>query len=189
MTQHATIDVITSGLTSLVHKKDHEGTLQIDTHTGYILTPMDERPEWAEGLTLAQIAERHKFYGDRLKDHYTAEMAAPEVFAYEDLSWLGAREYPVDAPYINPETGMEEPFEAFIIDADEEHRQEVLANVLGFTATEETLTEPAGWDFADKTTQERITTVDIDMPNVERTAEELEAFERSQKEDIKAINE
>lgn len=124
----------TSGKTALVHKQDAEGSITIDAHTGQILTPHDERPDWASDLTIAQIAMRDQFYINALGDLYTNDRQVPEVLAFEDIDWLGAREYPVDAPYINPETNAVEDSELFTIDADHDFRQQQVATVLGIEA-------------------------------------------------------
>lgn len=180
-TQAATtnlIDVPTSGRVTLVHKKDHEGVLQIDPLSGWIITPLDERPEWAEGLVSAQTGERHIFYASRLGDKYTEDMKMPEAMAFEDLGWMGLIEHDADHPYINPETGAEEPFELTVLDADHEFRSEIIAQVNGFTSKDDV------WDFGDTEAS-----VDIAYPDQERTAEEVKAFEDSQRDQLKAVNE
>jgi len=99
-----------------VHKSGQPGAIDIDSYTGQVATPADQRPEWADGLALANLAERHKFYTDRLGPQYADEHKAPELLAYEDLEWLG----------VDMETGSEVTYPA-----DTEHRMEVMATVLG----------------------------------------------------------
>lgn len=111
-----------TGKVAMVHKKDCEGALLIDAITGYVLPEQHDRPEWSDGLSLAQFSERHQFYTARLGNElYTAEMKNPELYAYEDLSWLG----------VNTDADSEEAGNEVSIDADSEHRMEVLAAVLG----------------------------------------------------------
>jgi hypothetical protein len=117
-----------SGLTALVHKQDAEGSITIDPITGHIITSADERPEWAEELTVAQIGERHVFYTAALGDLYTEERQMPEVFAFEDLGWLGARELPEGTTL----DGMDHDLLHF--DADHEFRQQQVATVHGLEA-------------------------------------------------------
>lgn len=132
-----TLDTSTMGDTGnhvLVHKQDAEGAITIDRNTGEIVTPLDERPEWAAELTIAQVAQRHLFYVNALGPNYTEDRQSPEILAAEDLDWLGAREYPVDAPYVDPETGLSSDHELFTIDADHEFRQQQVATALGIEA-------------------------------------------------------
>lgn len=105
-----------TGKVALVHKKDHEGMLQIDAFTGAVLPEQHDRPEWADGLALAQLAERHTFYVNRLGPQYADEHKSPELYAFEDLGWLG----------VNMETQDE-----ITIPADDEFRMDVVAQVLG----------------------------------------------------------
>src|SRR5690242_18398184 len=86
----------TSGLRSVVHKSGAEGAIEIDPISGEVLSLHGDKPEWAEGLTVAQVTQRHKFYSQALGDKYTSEMKVPQVLAFEDLDWLGARALPED---------------------------------------------------------------------------------------------
>lgn len=111
-----------TGHTALVHRKDHEGVFQIDANTGRVITTHDDRPEWAYDLALAQLAERTLFYRSRLgEEAFTADMQRPEVFAFEDLGWLCE-----NTDQNSPEAGNE-----YVIEADAEHRMDVLASALG----------------------------------------------------------
>lgn len=111
-----------TGKQAMVHKKDAEGILLIDAVTGFVLPEQHDRPEWSDGLSLAQFSERHAFYTSRLgNDLYSAEMRVPELYAYEDLSWLG----------VITDVDSEEAGNETVIEADYEHRAEVLASVLG----------------------------------------------------------
>lgn len=114
--------------TAIVHKEGEEGTLLIDRYTGRIVTPLIERPDWAEGLHTALVRERDAFYqgngkqpgeagfvGNRLGKAYTDEMRNPAAYVFQDLGWLGQ-----DAEQ-----------EECTIDADNDYRMEVIATVLG----------------------------------------------------------
>lgn len=146
--------------TILVHKKDAEGALIINALTGHIQQPLDERPEWSEGLTLALLSERHGYYTKRLGSGYTGSMQSPETIAYEDLGWIG-----VDAEG--------EPVE---LDADAEHRMGVIAEVLGITRTDNLSDTGALGTF--------VAEVEIAMDR-ERTPQEVAAFEHAQQEGFK----
>lgn len=141
----------TPARTVLVHRKDEEGALIIDAHTGKITQPADEVPAWANGLAVALLAERHGFYTQRLGTGYTDAMKTPDLLAYEDLGWLA--------------TG--EDGEAVEIEADDEHRREVLAEVLGIDRS------------ADAFDTKSLGEVEIAMDR-NRTPEEMAAFEHSQ---------
>ncbi|WP_269929987.1 hypothetical protein [Aminobacter sp. HY435] len=104
-----------TGKVAFVHKKDAEGMLQIDAFTGQVVPGQHDRPEWADGLVLAQLAARHIFYASRLGEKYADAHKSPEVFAYEDLDWLG----------LDMETGDE-----ITLEADSEFRMEVMSTVL-----------------------------------------------------------
>ena len=162
-----------TGHHALVHKADAEGAITIDRFTGQIVTPLDERPEWAEELAVAQVAERHIFYTDRLGSLYTQDRQNPEIYAFEDLAWLGAREYPVDAPYVNPETGETSDHEVLHFEADHEFRQQQLATVLGVEAEVDQHGNETGSIVG------AMAEAVISDDNL-RTPEELEAIEKEQ---------
>ena len=93
-----------------VHRKDAEGTLMLERGTGIIVTPIMERPEWAEGLAIALLDEHREWYLKR-----TGKYEEPVVFRFMDLGWVGMTE----------DEGSAEIF------ADPEVRQERLAHMLG----------------------------------------------------------
>lgn len=122
-----------SGKVAVVHKADHEGIIEIDPFTGHVLTLLSERPEWAEELTVAQVAERHGFYSQALGSAYTDELKVPEAFAFEDLGWLGARPLPEDhdadtAAHQDPNY---DGFEHYEVEADQEFRSNFIAELQG----------------------------------------------------------
>lgn len=94
----------------VVHKAEAEGALVIDRMTGMILSPIADRPDWSEGYACAILSEHRQFYTSRLGTY-----AEPELFAADDLGWIA----------VNHEGDEME------IDADAEHRMEVLAARLG----------------------------------------------------------
>lgn len=167
-----------SGKTALVHKHGSEGSLTIDPATGYIITPHDERPDWAEDLTIAQMAERHAFYTNRLADHYTADHQQPEVYAFEDLSWLGARELPET---ITNEDGTTTDQELFTVDADEQFRMEQIATVLGVEAEVD--------EHGNETGEIAGALASIEMAaDDSRSAEEVAELEKQQATGFRAVN-
>lgn len=117
-----------SGHVTGVHKKDGEAVLLIDSYTGQILPESKHGPDgipgWATdlGVVMAMLGERALWYAKRVNGQMPEELKAPEVMAFEDLTWLS----------LNPSDGDETT-----IDADDEFRMEVLAQVLGINRSEE----------------------------------------------------
>lgn len=105
----------TTGKTILVHKEGEEGSIQVDARTGKIVTGVDDRPGWADGLVVALLAERHGFYSQRLGPKYASDHADPSAIVFQDLGWIG-----VDAEGEECE-----------LEADSDYRMEVVASVLG----------------------------------------------------------
>jgi hypothetical protein len=145
-----------------VHKQGEEGMLAIDAYTGQVILS-DDTPEWAKdlGLVMAQLTERHVFYGKRLGDKYAQEHQSPEIMAYEDLGWLCL----VD-------NGTANPHEA-IVQADDEFRMNVVAEVLGINrdADDQANAEPLGEDASGWTMEQ--------YSNQTRSQAELDALEAS----------
>jgi hypothetical protein len=114
-----------SGKKIAVHKKDMEGVLEIDALTGQVLPEQHDRPEWADGLVLAQLTERHSYYLYRLGPAYPEELKAPDLLAFEDLAWLGAETATTDANIDSEDAGVYE------LEADAEFRLDTIARILG----------------------------------------------------------
>lgn len=174
----------TSGLTTLVHKQGSEGVIHIDPMSGLIITPQEERPDWAEELSVANTPARMMFYTDRLgADHpkMTNAFKVPELLAYEDLDWSCLKPYGEDAVTGEPiellnADGTSDPFEAYTIEADHEHREQVLAVALGYKLLDETDLSPEVYDFLEQ--DGSVTSVTLDLNREEdRTPEELKALE------------
>jgi hypothetical protein len=109
----------TTGKSILVHKQDSDGTISLDYLTGQVTTPNDERPEWAEGLATALLAERTGYYAKRLGSAYPPELATADAMAFEDLGWIGHK---VD----DGGEGIE-----YELSASEEYRMDCLAKFIG----------------------------------------------------------
>lgn len=109
----------------IVHKAGEEGTMEVDALTGAILTQVDQRPEWAEGLAAALLQERHTFYELRFGKQSTqyAEVAKADAIEYADLGWIGVNE---DGDEVE-------------IEASAEYRSEVVAKALGIDTIEGSL--------------------------------------------------
>lgn len=140
--------------TVIVHKDGDEGTLQINARTGKIVTPNDQQPAWAEGLTVALVQERVTFYEKRLGAESTAFktlMGQTEAIEFSDLGWLG-----VDAQQQELE-----------ITADPSYRSEVIAKALGI--------DTESGDMTGKALAER----EVSRENRGRTQSEIEALEDS----------
>lgn len=141
-----------------VHKADHEGVLLINAYTGVIQQPLDERPEWSDGLSTALLAERHGFYTQRLGAQYADEHKLPEAFNYADLGWIG----------------LDSEGEPVELDADPEYRMEVLGEVLGLDRENGAFT---------KTT---LAEVELAMDR-ERTEGEVAAFEGAKEQGFDSV--
>jgi hypothetical protein len=141
-----------------VHKQDCEGVLYINAVTGLVQQPIEERPEWADGLACALTAERHGWYSSRLGAQYAAEHRHPEAYAYEDLGWLA----------------INEEGEEFEIEADSEHRMEIIATVAGLDREEGTFTGA------------NLTEVELSLDRT-REAGEVAALEKAQEEGFEAV--
>ncbi len=156
-----------------VHKKDHEGILEIDAMTGQVLPGQHDRPEWAEGLFIAQLTERHSYYLSRLGTSYPEEMKNPDLMAYEDLAWLGS-----DTKATDEETG--EDGKPFAIEADAEHRLDTVARILGIErdADKVEASDNAGFEL------DSVVEVEIMADNT-RTEAEQKAFIEAQEAGFK----
>lgn len=107
----STSDTFLDGKPVLVHKKGEEGALAIGSLSGRIITPIMERPDWSEGLAVADLAERHEFYTSRLG----REQPLGDLVAFEDLGWVA-----IDA------SG-----DQAILEADTEYRMDIIAEATG----------------------------------------------------------
>lgn len=112
-------DIALTGQSVLVHKSGAEGALAIDSLSGKITTPINERPDWSEGLAVANLAERHAFYNTRLGPEFAAQRMMDTLIDYADLGWVGA-----DA------TG-----DLVELSADTEYRMDVIAEATGTVRT------------------------------------------------------
>lgn len=151
-----------------VHKAEHEGVLLIDGFTGQVIPNQHDRPEWAEGLVIAQLTERHNWYTQRMgAEAYAASgLNAPEALAFEDLGWLGLE---TTATNNADEDGAE-----IVLEADDEFRMEILAGLMG----------------ADRDTGEIVGTHHeqyIAQDNT-RTEAEMKDFREAQEQQFQAVN-
>lgn len=168
----------TSGLQTIVHKADHEGAITIDPLTGQVTSPLSDKPEWAEELAIAQVAERHRYYGTALGPLYTADMKMPEAMAFEDLSWLCVRPLPEGAEPTLDADGQPELFEQYVQDADEQFRSNFVAQATGI---EQDI------DLEEGTIADIMATAEITRDNT-RSAEELAALEESQQQKFSKVS-
>ena len=140
--------------TILVHRDGEEGAIQIDAHAGTVLDTHDA-PDWAEGLVCALTASHLGHYKARLGNGY--EM--PGVLNYADLDWVG----------------IDEDGNPTELTADPEYRADRLASILHLETDIDKL------DMTTAKTDTTVTEVLISM-DVNRSPEEIAAFEQSQKE-------
>lgn len=137
--------------TYLIHKTEHEGGLTVNER-GLITTPPEDRPEWADGLGIAGIAEHVNYYRARTGDNYEA----PQLINSDDLHWMG----------VTDDGDLTE------IEPNAEFRMERLGLLLGIDLTDV--------EAFDKVTAGSLAEAAIAM-DTERTPEEMAAFEESQK--------
>lgn len=90
------------------------GGFVISSLSGEILTPPNERPEWAGGVVQAQLAERIGWYEKRIGEHLAEQRRVPDFINFQDLGWVG-----VDAEG-----------DVVAIDPDNQFRMEILAEYL-----------------------------------------------------------
>lgn len=137
-----------------VHKAGAEGTILVNPNTGKILTPIDQQPDWAEGLATALVQDRISFYERRFGEGSVAfnDVMSADAIEFSDLGWLG-----VDA------SGDE--LELF---ADPSYRSEIVAKALGIDTESG---EMSGTVLAER---------EVSRENMGRTQTEIEAMERSQ---------
>lgn len=99
----------------IITKGGEEGSILIDHLDGRVLTPADERPQWADGLAAAMLVERTGWYEKRLGAQLSAEQARPDIIAFEDLEWVA-----IDAEA-----------DEVHLEADADFRMETLATIMG----------------------------------------------------------
>ncbi len=141
-----------------VHKEGQEGTIQVARDTGKIVTSLDQRPDWAEGLTTALVQERISFYEKRLGSGSDdcKRIVAADAVEFTDLGWLG----------MHAEGGDE--LEVF---ADPVTRSEMVAKCLGINTETGEFTK--GNVLAER---------EVSRENRGRTQSEIEALEDSVKQ-------
>lgn len=136
----------------IVHKEGEEGVIAIDRATGRLLTPLDERPEWTEGLATALVAERLDFYQKRLGDGTTfQQIADAAAIEYSDLGWIGVN---ADGDEIE-------------LEANPDYRMDLVANGLGVNRETGDIT---GTVLAEH---------EVSRDNGTRTGDEMRALETS----------
>lgn len=136
--------------TVLVHKENEEGTIQVRVSDGKIITPLDQRPDWAEGLAVALVQDRLSWYERRLgkeSSAFKALEASQEAIEFSDLDFLGvdAEQQELEV-YHDPATRSEFVAKALGIDTevyDEDKgiqgnlaEREVSRETMGMSATE-----------------------------------------------------
>lgn len=137
-----------------VHKEGEEGTVLVDGASGKLITPVDQQPDWCNGLATCLVQERLSFYEKRFgadSDAFKTIQAADAV-EFSDLGWLG----------MSAEGGDE--LEIF---PTPEYRSEVVAKALGID------TETG--EMSGKVLAER----EVSRENRGRTQTEIEALDHS----------
>ncbi|MBO6814539.1 MAG: hypothetical protein JJ891_06750 [Rhizobiaceae bacterium] len=148
-----------------VHKEGHEGVLMVDSLTGEVTTPTDQKPEWADGFAVALLAERTGYYESRLGTELSDELRSPEMFDADDLGWIG-----LDAEGDEVE-----------IEASGEKRMTLLAEELG--VDRENLDED---QFSNATAEVEVDYSYITHPTDEATLSEAEGITFEEKQAAQA---
>lgn len=112
-----------SGQVALVAKTGEEGALMIDAITGQVIPDQSERPEWSSNLVCALFTERHAFYKSRLGEVAANAMLHAESYNVADLAWVA----------------LDEEGEEIEVEADAEHRMEIIAEATGLDRDEGTI--------------------------------------------------
>ncbi|UIY29207.1 hypothetical protein LZK73_21985 [Neorhizobium galegae] len=97
-----------------IHKAGHEGAFHITALEGQIVTPFDERPDWAEGYAVALLGERTGWYEQRLGKQLPDSIRKPEMIDVRDLGWIA----------------LDHEGSEVEIEADGDYRMDVLAGIL-----------------------------------------------------------
>lgn len=137
-----------------IHREGEEGVIQVDAQSGMILTPIDERPEWSEGLATALLQDRLTFYMKRMGQgsaDYKA-IAAATTIEFADIDFIG-----VDA------AGDE-----ITVAHDPEYRGEIIAKSLGIDSEE-------GTGLSEGALAER----EVSVQNLGRSQTEINALDES----------
>lgn len=103
-----------------ITKQGEEGILAIDEGTGGPLTPLDDVPEWAANLASAMLAERMKFYINRLGIEAATPLLKAKSIDVGDLDWVTVEDDGLEHSRI----------------ADAEVRSANLSEVLGISTSE-----------------------------------------------------
>jgi hypothetical protein len=98
-----------------VHMDGQVGAILIDMREGRVLTPADERPEWAEGYATALLVERIGWYETRLGEHLPEDIRSPQLMSAQDLGWIAVD---IEGDEVEVEASLE-------------HRMDILAKFLG----------------------------------------------------------
>ena len=97
-----------------IHKAGLEGAFHIDALDGRVVTPVDERPDWAEGFAVALLGERWGWYEQRLGRNLPDSIRKPEMIDANDLGWIA----------------FDHEGQEVEIEADSDHRMDILAGLL-----------------------------------------------------------
>lgn len=75
-----------------IHKHGEEGGLHIDATSGLITTPNEERPLWANGYAVADLADYRQWVSSRFGDGAPDHLKAPQLLEVGMFAWVGIDE-------------------------------------------------------------------------------------------------
>lgn len=134
----------------IIHKEDAPGVILLDL-AGRIVTEPFDMPEWApEGISVGLLAERTRFYEQRLGPVLAAPFLNTNAINVEDIGWVA----------------VDEDGQQVELSANEDYRMEVLAAVLEVDRDEGTIAHAS-------------TDIMLDTQPAVYTAEELGAQEQA----------
>lgn len=73
----------------VLHKDGEEGVLVVSRATGQITTPLNERPDWSEGLATALIQSRAHWWQARTAPEIAAKHLDETVANADDFGFIG----------------------------------------------------------------------------------------------------
>lgn len=139
-----------------VHKEGEEGVIALDGATGQIVSPVDSRPDWADGLAVGLLAERTKFYTERLGEEVAAPIVGAKAIAFQDLGWIG----------LNADQDEME------LEADADFRADMIATVLKI--------DRENLDEDTKAFGDTLAEIEVDRERTNWTQPEAQAFDEAQ---------
>lgn len=154
----------------IIHKTNAEGLLLIDALDGSVITAPEERPDWAEGLAAAMLAERNGWYEKRLGKWLPDALRSPQSMNADDLTWIG----------------VDHEGDEVEIEASTEYRTDILATLLEIDTSADSFELPVDGEVASALVDYTYMTA----PTDEQTLAEAEAqdFGETETSDVRKVS-